>query len=87
MVQGHPILRTAGMRGPPGGGLRAPQETSYPMDPAVRIQHSRKDKKMIPTILACLFAGAWMHSLYIQNKQRHEIARLRFKLWTNGLEA
>lgn len=55
--------------------------------PAVRIQHSRKDKRMIPTILACFFAGAWMHSLYIQHKQARELERLRSKLWSKGLEA
>lgn len=37
--------------------------------------------------LTCFFAGAWGHSLYIQNKQAREIARLRSKLWANSLEA
>jgi hypothetical protein len=37
--------------------------------------------------LTCFFAGAWGHSLYVQNKQAHEIERLRSKLWAKGLEA
>lgn len=42
---------------------------------------------MIVFLLMCFFAGAWGHSLYIQNKQRHELERLRSKLWSKGLEA
>ena len=37
--------------------------------------------------LTCFFAGAWGHSLYVQHKQAREIARLRAKLWANGLGA
>ena len=54
-------------------------------DPAVRIQHSRKDRNML-IFFTCAFAGAWVHSLYVINRQSHEIARLRLKLWSKGLE-
>lgn len=41
---------------------------------------------MISTILACFFAGAWLHSLLVQNGLRQEISRLKRELWFNKVD-